>query len=122
MLKFLLNANISHETADFLNSLGYDAKTVAQFNLRRADDSAIVTKAIKEKRIIITFDLDFGEIFYFLAKKNLGVIILKLRDQTVESVNKTLRWLLETKILEKKKFKNALIIVEERRIRVRRKF
>ncbi|MDA2936458.1 DUF5615 family PIN-like protein [Patescibacteria group bacterium AH-259-L05] len=52
MLKFLLNANISHETADFLNSLGCDAKTVAQFDLRRADDITIVTKAIKEKGLL----------------------------------------------------------------------
>lgn len=122
MLKFLLNANISYETADFLNSLGHDAKTVAQFDLEKAEDIEVVKKAIKERRIVITFDLDFGEIFYFSTKEKFWVIVLKLRDQTVESVNKTLNWLLETKILEKKEFQNTLMIVQEGRIRIRRKF
>lgn len=122
MLKFLLNANISHETADFLNSLGYEAKTVAQFGLEKAEDTEIVKKAIKEKMIIVTLDLDFGEIFYFSTKEKIWIIVLKLRDQAVESVNKNLEWLLKTKILEKKEFQNTLMIVEEGRIRIRRKF
>jgi len=71
MLKFLLNANISYETAKFLQSKGYEAKTVAQFGLGKAEDAKIVEKAIKEKRIIITFDLDFGEIFYFSTKEKI---------------------------------------------------
>ena len=122
MLRFLLNANLSHETAEFLNNLGHDAKIVAQFGLERAEDTEIVKKAIGEKRIILTFDLDFGKIFYFSSRKKFSVIVLKLRDQTVESVNETLDWVLKTKLLEKKEFKNSLIIVQERRIRVRRKF
>ena len=46
MLKFLLNANLSHETAKFLNGLGHDAKIVAQFDLGKAEDIEIVKKAI----------------------------------------------------------------------------
>lgn len=122
MLRFLLNANISSETADFLNSLGYDAKTVAQFGLEGAEDIKIAKKAVQEKRILITLDLDFGEIFYFSIKEKIWIIVLRLRDQTVESVNKNLEWLLKTKILEKKEFQNTLMIVEEGRIKIRRKF
>jgi len=83
MLKFLLNANISYETADFLNSLGHRAKTVAQFGLGKAEDEKIVEKAIEEERIIITFDLDFGEIFYFSTKEKFGVVILRLKESNV---------------------------------------
>jgi len=122
MLKFLLNANISQETAEFLKSKGHEAKTVAQFSLEKAEDIKIVEKAVKEKMIIVTFDMDFGEIFYFSTKQKIWVIVLKLRNQTVESVNKTLEWLLKTKILEKKEFQNTLVIVREGRIRIRRKF
>ncbi len=121
MLKFLLDANISYETANFLNSLGYDTKTVAQFGLAEAEDIEIVNRAIREKRIIITLDLDFGEIFYFSSKEKFRVIVLRLRNQTVESVNKALDWFLKTKILEKKKFQNTLMIVESGRIKVRKK-
>ncbi|MCK4520703.1 DUF5615 family PIN-like protein [Candidatus Parcubacteria bacterium] len=122
MLKFLLDANISYETAEFLKSKGYEAKTVAHFGLEKAEDIKIAEKAVKERMIIITFDLDFGEIFYFSTKQKIWVIVLKLRNQTVESVNETLEWLFKTKILEKKEFQNTLMIVKEGRVKIRRKF
>lgn len=121
MLKFLLNANISHETAEFLKSMGYEVKTVAQFGLETAEDVKIVEKAVKEKMIIITLDLDFGNIFYFSTKEKIWIIVLRLKNQTVGSVNKTLKWLLETKILEKRESKNTLMIIREKGIRIRRK-
>jgi len=121
MLKFLLNSNISHETAQFLNSLGCDAKTAAHFSLSKAEDEKIAEKAIREKRILVTFDLDFGEMFYFSKNVDFWVIVLRLRDQTVESVNKNMKWILEKKVLEDKNTKNALMIVEEGRIRIRKK-
>ena len=55
MFRFLLDANISHKTAEFLNSLGRDVKTVAQFGLEELEDMKISEKAVQEKRI------DFGE-------------------------------------------------------------
>lgn len=122
MFRFLLDANISHETADFLNSQGHDAKTVAQFGLEKTEDLEIVEKAIKEKRIIVTFDLDFGEIYYFSIKGDLWIIVLRLKDQTVESVNRTLDWLLKTKILEREESKNTLMLVREKGVRIRKKF
>lgn len=121
MLRFLLNANVSHETAQFLNLLGCDAKTATQFGLGAAEDIKIADKAIKEKRILVTFDLDFGEMFYFFKEAGLWVIILKLKDQTVESVNRNLQWLLDSKILEDKNLKDTLMIVEVGRIKVRRR-
>lgn len=121
MFKFLLDENLSHETAVFLQSLGYDTKTVVQFGLGGAEDATIARKAAQQKRILITLDSDFGEIFYFAAERNLWIIVLKIRNQTVESVNNTLRRLLDAKILERKTLYNTLLIVEEGRIRVRRK-
>ncbi|MEK7501019.1 MAG: DUF5615 family PIN-like protein [Patescibacteria group bacterium] len=121
MVRFLLDENISHETADFLNSLGYDTKTVAHFDLLGAEDLKIVELAVKEKRVLITLDLDFGEIFYFSSNKKLGVIVLRLNNQTVESVNLTLRRLLESRILKEKLIRDSLIIVSEGKVRIRRK-
>lgn len=121
MLKFLLNANLSWETAGFLKTLGYEAKTVAQFGLTQADDQTIVDFAIKKKLVIITLDLDFGEIYYFSASIRLGVIVLKLKDQTVESVNKNLEKLLATEVLDKRELAKSLIVFDGKKIRIRRK-
>jgi len=117
--KFLLDANLSSETKDYLISLDYQAYAVAEFNLSQAEDKEIFAFAQKKKLIIITLDLDFGQIYYFSSQASIGVIILKLSDQTIESVNKNLSRLLATKILEKRKLQKFLITMDEKKIRIR---
>ncbi|MCG2689903.1 DUF5615 family PIN-like protein [Candidatus Parcubacteria bacterium] len=121
MFRFLLNSNLSFETADFLINLGCDAKTTAQLGLSSAPDEEVIQKATREKRIIVTFDLDFGEIFYFSKKINLRILVLRLKNQTVESVNKTLKHILESKVLESQTADDWLIVAGEQGVRVRRK-
>lgn len=120
MLKFLLNGNLSWETKEFLKKLGYKAETIAKFGLSRAQDFEIVQFAQKNKYIIITLDLDFGEIYYYYRSIKIGIIILKLKDQTIESVNKALKILLDSKILHKELVRNSLIIFDGTKIRVRK--
>lgn len=81
--KFLLDANISPETAVFLRSLGIDVKSLTAAGLGGLEDEAVMVLARKERRTLITFDLDFGELYYFSAGKNFGVIILRLEDQVL---------------------------------------
>ena len=121
MLKFLLNGNLSWETKEYLQKLGYEVETIAKFGLSRAQDFEIVQFAQKNKYIIITLDLDFGEIYYYHYPLEIGIIILKLKDQTIESVNRTLKILLDSKTVHKKLVKNSLIIFDGTKIRIRRK-
>lgn len=81
---------LTPETANFLRSHGFDVKSLLEDGLGDLDDDEVANIASKEKRIIITFDLDFGEMQYFASKKKFGVIILRLSDQRVEVVNKVL--------------------------------
>lgn len=120
MPKFLLDANLSRETEAFLQSLGYEAKTVAQFGLNYAKDAEIVKFAQKHGYIIVTLDIDFGEIYYFFSQPEIGIVILKLKDQTIESVNKAMRILSKAGIF-KKRFQKSLIIFDGEKIRIRKK-
>ena len=121
MIQFLLDENLSSETANFLNALGYSAKTVAQFGFGGADDRRIAELSARENRILVTLDLDFGEMYYFGIAGQLSIVILRIHDQTVEAVNRALRGLLESGMLGKKEVQGALIIVGERSIRIRKK-
>lgn len=121
MPKFLLDENLSQETASFLHALGYDTKTAVQFRLAGIEDQKVADKAAETKRILITLDLDFGEMYYFGTSKKLGVVILRLKNQTVESVNSTLKKLLDSQLLDKKVNRSALFVVDEEKIRIRRK-
>lgn len=120
MLRFLLDANLSHETAKYLSTLGYEAKTVAHLHLERADDETIVEYAAEHGYILVTLDLDFGYLFRILSPHQVGIIILRLENQTVESVNSALHRLLTTGALDDVKNQKALIVVDEITIRIRR--
>ncbi|MDO8505738.1 MAG: DUF5615 family PIN-like protein [bacterium] len=119
MVRFLLDANLSHATAEYLNTLGYDAITVAHLHLEHADDESIVEYASVNEYILVTLDLDFGYLFRILSPHQVGIIILRLENQTVESVSAALHRLLDTRALDDVKNQKALIVVDEVTIRVR---
>lgn len=119
MPKFLLDANLSPETAIFMSGLGYDAKRVYDIGLGSADDETIAQYATTHNLMIVTFDLDFGHLFKLLAPHEVGIIILRLENQTVESVNAAVQRLLASNLFKEPENERALIIVEEATIRVR---
>jgi predicted nuclease of predicted toxin-antitoxin system len=61
MIAFLADENISPESADHLEALGYACHSLRREGLWRLSDSEIVAMAKREGRIILTHDLDFGE-------------------------------------------------------------
>lgn len=117
MLKFLLNANLSPETASFLRGLNFDVKCLLEENLSTIDDEEVINIAKKEGRVIITFDLDFGQIYHFREEGKVGIIVLRLEDQTVESVNLVLHDFFANFKGQGDKIQKNLIIVEEGRYR-----
>ena len=118
MIKLLLDANISPKTREYLvekfNFNVIDLITENKYNLT---DDKVVELAKNEKRIIITFDLDFGEIYYFSEKGKVVMIVLRIQDQTVESVNKILSKFFkkEAKNIDLEK---SLVVIDENKIRI----
>ncbi len=78
----------------------------------------IFEKVCLEKRILLTFDLDFGEIVALSGRKNVPVILFRLHNTrtpyVIERLEKVLRD--SSRVLEE----SAVIVVEENRHRVRR--
>lgn len=115
-IKFLLDENISKSTVDFLVSSGYDVKSVHDLKLTGADDVEILRKAALSSRIIITHDLDFGNLISYPVHYS-GVIILRLKDQTPKNTNNVLDKFL--KKIDKKILIKSLAIVSEYKFRIR---
>jgi len=118
MIKFLLDANLSPESAELLRNLSYDTKSLLEENLGQISDEEVVKLARKEKRIIITHDLDFGEIYHFKEEGKFGILVLRLKNQTVESVNKVLDKFLKKQIIQKQRLTKSLIILTETSYRI----
>jgi|SRR3989338_5877029 len=111
--KLLADLNISPRTVYFLQQLGVNAKRVDK---SIATDEGVVEEAQRENRVILTFDKDFGEIYYFHKEKTMTVIVLSIEDQTVDSVNKVLNtFFTEVAYPE---IKNKLVIIYEGRFRL----
>ena len=86
-ISFLADENISPETADHLEALGFQCRSLCREGPWRLTDREIAALARREGLVILTHDLDFGEIFYLAEESHIGIIVLRLHQQTVETVN-----------------------------------
>ena len=116
-LKFLLDANFSPITAVFLRNLGFDATSILEQKLHYLSDEEVVKKAKKEGRVIITFDQDFADMWYFREKGKIGIIRVRTKNQTPEHVNEILKKFLESSKL-KADFGKQLVVIKETEIRI----
>jgi predicted nuclease of predicted toxin-antitoxin system len=111
-MRFLADAGVSPKTVAFLKQLGHEAVHVRTLGLQRATDSQLVERARADASIVLTFDLDFGEV---LA---LGILDKPLADERADSVNQRLAAVLAARRVDLEA--GALILVEDTRYRVRK--
>ena len=76
-MKFKIDENLGKSAAKFLIAAGHDVDTVFDENLSGAPDDKIFTACIKQKRCLITLDLDFSNILRFPPYDSPGIIILR---------------------------------------------
>jgi len=116
-VKFLGDMGISPKTVTFLQSRGHDACHLHDQGLDRLDDAAILEKARAEGRVLLTHDLDFGELLAAAGAALPSVIIFRLRNMRPERVN---RYLDEIVVQHKELLgAGAIASVTEGRIRIR---
>jgi predicted nuclease of predicted toxin-antitoxin system len=78
-MRFLLDMNLPPAIAERLRAEGHDAVHLRDVGGSNLSDSEIFELANKEHRIVITFDLDFGEIAAAALESGSGVALLRLR-------------------------------------------
>ena len=101
-----------------LRAANHDAVHLRDGGLIRLPDPDIVAKAVAESRIVLTFDLDFGDILAIARSEAPSVIIFRLRNQTPEAVNPRLFHVIDACAPELAG--GALVVVEDQGFRLRR--
>ena len=86
--------------------------------LQRTADHELVERARADSSVVLTFDLDFGEILALGILDKPSVIIFRLADERADSVNHSLSTVLAERLAELQS--GALILVEDTRYRVRK--
>jgi len=110
--------NLPPAIADRLRGEGHDAIHALNAGYGSLSDRDIFQRAAKDHRIVVSFDLDFGEIAGAATHPGSGVILLRLR-----LTRQSYLWgRLRIAIAETGDAlgTGAIVIVEDARIRVRR--
>jgi predicted nuclease of predicted toxin-antitoxin system len=117
-MRFLADMGISPLTVRYLQEMGHEATHLHSLGLDEMSDSDILQKAQCEDAILLTHDLDFGELLALRRALMPSVITFRMRDMTPGNVNRYLRQILEqhTGVLST----GCAMTVSERRIRVHR--
>jgi predicted nuclease of predicted toxin-antitoxin system len=117
-MRFLVDMNIATDVPAWLRAQGHDAVHLREVGLQELGDEAVLAKAVAEKRVVLTFDLDFAAIAAAAGHARAAVILLRLRSaQTTRILDRLQDILASTaQALET----GAIVIVEEKRARIRR--
>lgn len=116
-MRFLADMCVDVRIVKWLRQNGHDATHLRDQGLQRMPNGAIFEKAIREDRIVITFDLDFGEIAALTEGRKTSVILFRLKNTRTHQVIERLSSVIEcfADPLEK----GSIVTVEDTRSRVR---
>jgi len=117
-MKFLADMGISPRVVDELRQNGHDAVHLAEHGLNRMADGDILQKARQEDRIVLTHDLDFGELLAASGGNLPSVIVFRLKDMRAPNVSKHLFSIIHQQ--SESLNQGAICSVTEQKVRIRR--
>jgi predicted nuclease of predicted toxin-antitoxin system len=116
-VKFLADMGIPMSSVAHLRRAGYDVTHLREQGLQRLSDPEILEKARDEGRVLLTHDLDFGQLLALSGATSPSVIVFRLADMRPGSVSRHLDRVLQ-QVMEDLA-RGAIVSVREGRIRVR---
>jgi predicted nuclease of predicted toxin-antitoxin system len=116
-MRFLADMGVSQLVVEWLRANGHESVHLRDEGLQRLPNGEIFQKAGREQRIVLTFDLDFGEILAGSRGQIVSVVLFRLRNTRTNFVIQRLDEVLNLSSAELSRW--AIVIVEDGRHRVR---
>ena len=120
-MKLLIDECVLGKTAKLLKKEGFSIITLQELGKTSASNGTVINIANKEKAIIVTNDLDFGNLILYPLGSHPGIIVLRPRLDTapaIEDIHKVLIRLL--KELMPAEIEKSLIIVDRNKYRIKK--
>ena len=117
-MRLLADLHIAPRTVEYLKSLGHDVVRVSEVLPPTSSDHEIIACAARDRRTILTQDLDFSAEISVSGQTYPSVILLRLSISRIESVNRVLSNVLPE--LEEDVENGALVTIEDHRVRRRK--
>ena len=114
-MRFLADENFPRVAVDALRADGHDIGWVLT-NSPGLSDRSVLARAVKEERVLLTFDTDFGELaFRFGLPATCGIILFRLPTLLPQEQAEIVR---ET-VSNRSDWPSHFSVVDEERIRMR---
>jgi predicted nuclease of predicted toxin-antitoxin system len=114
-LRFLVDESVSGDIIQYLRSSDHDVVAIVE-EARGANDEFVLMRAVDEDRILITVDKDFGELVFHSGQSHVGVLLLRLKDETAQNQVRVLASVLNQYA---DKLPGQFAVVQDERIRFR---
>ena len=114
-MRFLANENVPLDAISVLREKGHDIVWIRSDHPGISDED-VLSKALSEERILLTFDKDFGELaFRSHLPAKCGVILFRIQEKSSINVAKIVLSAIESR----NDWAGYFSVVEEYRIRMR---
>lgn len=93
MHQILADECIHRDLIEALVKAGFSLLAAEKANLEGVSDDSVFNFAVKTRRVLLTFDREFGNFFRFNIKKSAGIVIVLIAEmQKGEIIKNTLNF------------------------------
>ena len=117
-MDFLLNMNAPRALIGMLSEQGHHVRHAGDVGLAKAPDTAVVDHARQHGEVIVTHDLDYGNVLAFSGERSPSVIISRLAKPSAQGIASSIvrAWDQIAAPLRE----GAIVILEDINIRIRK--
>lgn len=116
-LRFKLDENIPGEAVALLREAGHDVRTILDQGLGGRPDDDVSRACRDEARVLVTLDLDFGDIRTYPPSDYAGIWVLRPETQSVDAVRDLIRRALA--LTANEQVSGRLWVIEPSRLRIK---
>jgi predicted nuclease of predicted toxin-antitoxin system len=117
-MRFLLNMNVPRELGRRLAVEGHECRHVGDIAMAKASDLSVMEEARGNNEIIVTHDLDYGDLLAFSGELAPSVVIFRLRNTHPDNlIGRIIHTWPE---IEDPLTNGAVVVLEDAGLRIRR--
>ena len=117
-MQLFADESTPHNLVQHLRNSGIEVITVKEKGLSGAEDEKVLKFAVDNKLILLTADLDFGNILLYPPAKHLGIIVIRYSPKVTMQLLKVIDDFVGS--YKNEDLEKSLIIIDKSKYRVRR--